>query len=75
MVGDGGWGETGYGWEWYRRIRYDPVFRRTKNSKMASKKQVKSQEQVIAGFQELRQQQRNVASKISELEMDMKEHE
>lgn len=35
----------------------------------------KSQEQIIAGFQELRQQQRAVASKINELEMDMKEHE
>ena len=42
---------------------------------MASKKQAKSQEQIVAGFQELRQQQRNMASKISELEMDMKEHE
>ena len=42
---------------------------------MASKKQAKSQEQIVAGFQELRQQQRGVASKISELEMDMKEHE
>ena len=44
-------------------------------SKMANKKQAKSQEQIVAGFQELRQQQRGVASKISELEMDMKEHE
>ncbi|XP_041375487.1 prefoldin subunit 2-like [Gigantopelta aegis] len=35
----------------------------------------KSQEQIIAGFQELRQQQRMLASKISEIEMDMKEHE
>lgn len=35
----------------------------------------KSQEQIIAGFQELRQQQRILATKISEIEMDMKEHE
>ncbi|PVD26923.1 hypothetical protein C0Q70_12071 [Pomacea canaliculata] len=35
----------------------------------------KSQEQIIAGFQELRQQQRVVASRIAEVEMDMKEHE
>ncbi|XP_033758623.1 prefoldin subunit 2-like [Pecten maximus] len=32
-------------------------------------------EQIVAGFQELRQQQRAFATKISELEMDMKEHE
>ncbi|KAL8618526.1 hypothetical protein ACOMHN_000671 [Nucella lapillus] len=35
----------------------------------------KSQEQIIAGFQELRQQQRNIASRIAEVEMDLKEHE
>ena len=35
----------------------------------------KSQEQIIAGFQELRQQQKMLALKISEIEMDMKEHE
>jgi len=40
--------------------------------KMATKK---TQEQVIAGFQELRMQQRNLANKVSEVEMDMKEHE
>ncbi|KAH3700200.1 prefoldin subunit 2-like [Dreissena polymorpha] len=40
---------------------------------MASKKQ--SQEQVIAGFQELRQQQRQIVGKVSDIEMDMKEHE
>ncbi|GAB1602084.1 prefoldin subunit 2-like [Argonauta hians] len=34
----------------------------------------KTKEQIIAGFQELRQQQRALASKISEVEMDMKEH-
>jgi len=39
---------------------------------MATKK---TQEQVIAGFQELRMQQRNLANKVSEVEMDMKEHE
>ncbi|KAK3612114.1 hypothetical protein CHS0354_031185 [Potamilus streckersoni] len=40
-----------------------------------SKPKAKSHEQIIAGFQELRQQQRGIASKISEIEMDMKEHE
>ena len=34
-----------------------------------------NQEQIIAGFQELRNQQRAVASKVSELEMERKEHE
>ncbi|XP_045210075.1 prefoldin subunit 2-like [Mercenaria mercenaria] len=39
---------------------------------MATKK---SQEEIIAGFQELRQHQRQVVGKISDIEMDMKEHE
>jgi len=34
----------------------------------------KSQEQVVAGFQELRQQQRTMANRIGEIEMDIKEH-
>ena len=42
---------------------------------MASKKQGKTQEQIIAGFQELRQQQRQINAKVSDIEMDMKEHE
>ncbi|KAI8488731.1 PREDICTED: prefoldin subunit 2-like [Branchiostoma belcheri] len=38
-------------------------------------KQVKvSQEQVVAGFNQLREQQRAVASKCSELEMELNEH-
>lgn len=41
----------------------------------AGKAKPVSQEQVIAGFQELRNQQRAVASKVSELEMERKEHE
>ena len=32
-------------------------------------------EQIVAGFQEMRQQQRAIATKISELEMERKEHE
>ncbi len=53
-------------------------------SKMASKstsaakpanKKGPSHEQIVGGFQELRQQQKAVASKISELEMEKKEHE
>ncbi|ESO89496.1 hypothetical protein LOTGIDRAFT_218864 [Lottia gigantea] len=35
----------------------------------------KSQEQVISQFNEMRQQQRSFVSKISEIEMDIKEHE
>ncbi|KAI8797144.1 prefoldin subunit 2 [Biomphalaria glabrata] len=34
-----------------------------------------SKEQIVAGFNELRQQQRMLASRISEIEMDMKEHD
>ncbi|CAG5119903.1 unnamed protein product [Candidula unifasciata] len=34
-----------------------------------------STEHVVAAFNELRQQQRILASKISEIEMDMKEHD
>ncbi|KAK2145654.1 hypothetical protein LSH36_666g00000 [Paralvinella palmiformis] len=34
-----------------------------------------SQEQIVGGFQELRNQQRAIASKISEMEMDIKEHD
>ena len=39
------------------------------------KQQGKSQEQIVAGFQELRQQQRQMVAKVSDIEMDMKEHE
>ena len=35
----------------------------------------KTQEQIVAGFQELRQQQRNMATRVAEVEMDLKEHE
>ncbi|KAI0235603.1 Prefoldin subunit 2 [Lamellibrachia satsuma] len=41
----------------------------------AGKAKPVNQEQVIAGFQELRNQQRAVASKVSELEMERKEHD
>lgn len=34
-----------------------------------------SQEQIISGFQELRQRQRNYASKLSELEMERRDHD
>ena len=43
--------------------------------KLAAKGKGKTQEQIVAGFQELRQQQRAIASKISELNADLKEHE
>lgn len=41
----------------------------------AKSKQLLSKEQLISGFNELRQQQRMLASRMSEIEMDMKEHE
>lgn len=44
-------------------------------SNSTAKPKPKSQEQIVAGFQELRQTQRAIASKIAEIEMDMKEHE
>ena len=45
-----------------------------KSQKSGVKKPL-SQEQIIGGFNELRQQQRAVASKISELEMERRDHE
>jgi hypothetical protein len=47
----------------------------TQTQPKAGKSKQMTQEQVGAGFQELRNQQRAVASKISELEMERKEHE
>merc|ERR1711893_544146 len=41
----------------------------------AAKNKGMSQEQIIQGFQELRNQQRAVVNKISELEMERKEHD
>merc|ERR1711976_537751 len=41
----------------------------------ASKNKGIPQEQIIAGFQELRNQQRAIVNKISELEMERKEHD
>jgi len=34
-----------------------------------------TQEQVVAGFQDLRNQQRNIITKLSEIDMERKEHE
>ena len=34
-----------------------------------------TQEQIVAGFQELRNQQRAIISKMSEIDMERKEHE
>ncbi len=45
------------------------------HGKAAKNKPQIPQEQIIGGFQELRNQQRAIASKISELEMERKEHE
>merc|ERR1712142_305854 len=38
-------------------------------------KPTKNQQEIIAQFQKMRENQRNLASKISELEVDIKEHE
>lgn len=43
-------------------------------SKPAAKPAKKSSEEVFAGFQNLRTEQRQLANKISELEMDLNEH-
>lgn len=43
-------------------------------AKPASKAGKKSSEEVFAEFQTLRAEQRQLASKISELEMDLNEH-
>ena len=51
---------------------------KTQMAESSSKtKPVKSltQEQIVAGFQELRNQQRATVNKISELDMERKEHE
>ena len=47
----------------------------SKVSTGAGKGKGMTQEQIISGFQELRNQQRSTASKMSEIEMDRKEHE
>ena len=44
-------------------------------SSKSSTKKPTSHEQIVNGFQEVRQQQRAIANKISELEMERKEHE
>ena len=42
--------------------------------KKMSAAQKKSQEEIIAQFNRLRQEQRNLAAKLSELQMDLNEH-
>ena len=41
----------------------------------AAAKANKNQQEIVATFQKMRENQRNLASKISELEVDIKEHE
>ncbi len=45
-----------------------------KQVKTAAKNASKSNEEIIQGFQRLRTEQRQLASKLSELEMDLNEH-
>lgn len=45
-----------------------------KQAKNSPKNVNKSNEEVIQGFQRLRTEQRQLASKLSELEMDLNEH-
>nr|CAG4651516.1 EOG090X0L97 [Simocephalus serrulatus]SVE94651.1 EOG090X0L97 [Simocephalus serrulatus] len=45
-----------------------------KQVKTASKNASKANEEIIQGFQRLRTEQRQLASKLSELEMDLNEH-
>jgi len=46
-----------------------------KTSANASKSKTMSKEQIVSKFQELRGQQRATVNKMSEIEMDRKEHE
>ena len=46
-----------------------------KTSGNASKSKAMSKEQIVSKFQELRGQQRATVNKMSEIEMDRKEHE
>ncbi len=43
-------------------------------SKPGSKAAAKSNEEIVQGFQKLRAEQRQLVSKLSELEMDLNEH-
>ncbi|GFO18320.1 prefoldin subunit 2-like [Plakobranchus ocellatus] len=45
------------------------------NASSSKSKQPLTKEQIVNGFNELRQQQRMMASRMSEVEMDMKEHD
>lgn len=45
-----------------------------KQVKPSSKNAAKTNEEIIQGFQRLRTEQRQLASKLSELEMDLNEH-
>ena len=45
-----------------------------KKPKNATKGTTKSNEEIIQGFQRLRTEQRQLANKLSELEMDLNEH-
>jgi prefoldin subunit 2 len=48
---------------------------KSKSSGTGAKGKVPTKEQIFAKFQEMRNQQRATASKMSEIEMDRKEHE
>nr|CAG4649030.1 EOG090X0L97 [Polyphemus pediculus] len=45
-----------------------------KPAKSSAKNAAKSNEEIVQGFQRLRTEQRQLASKLSELEMDLNEH-
>ncbi|ESN98079.1 hypothetical protein HELRODRAFT_84863 [Helobdella robusta] len=47
----------------------------SKNQKTKADSKSLSQEQIVAGFQELRNQQRMTINKIAEVDLDKKEHE
>lgn len=44
------------------------------SEKKSSSSSAKSQEEIIAGFQQLRNEQRAMANKLSEMEMELNEH-
>ena len=43
--------------------------------KSGGSKKPLTQEQILSGFNELRQKQRGIAGKVSELEMEKRDHE
>lgn len=59
---------------WYCVVIEDPNMASEKKSTKASSKDTKSNEQILSEFQTLRNEQRMMANKLSEMEMELNEH-